>query len=99
LIAGPRPGGKRAADELLGCAIGLGGVDEGHALLEGVMERFDGVAVVDGAQAATDRPCTEADDRDKWAVTAKLALLHAVHRRAAPEPRCRKTSPGRARRR
>jgi hypothetical protein len=51
----------------------------GHALLEGVMERFDDVVIVDGAHAATDRPCTEADYRDRRAIVAKLALLHAEY--------------------
>jgi hypothetical protein len=75
-LAGTRPRSKGAADQLFGRAICLGGVDQRHALLESMVERSDGIAIVDGAQAATDRPRTEANHRNRRAVAAELALLH-----------------------
>ena len=56
--------------------ICLGGDAQGHALFESMVERSDAVTVIDGAQAATDLPRTEADHQNRRAVAAELALLN-----------------------
>ena len=76
LLAGPGPGGQGAADQILGGPVRLGGIDQGHTQVEGMVQGAHGLRLVDAAHAATDRPGTQADYRDRRAITAQAALLH-----------------------
>ena len=76
--------GKGAANQLLGRAICLGGVDQGHALLESMVERSRrrGHQRAGRHRSATHRSRSPG----RWAVAAELVLLH-VERSACTIPK------------
>ena len=69
------PLGEGLADGLLGAAVGLGGVDQRDAVVEGVMDGADGLSLVDGAHAPADGPGAEADHRHGRSVLPQGARL------------------------
>ena len=73
-----RPPDERLVVAVL--AVGVGGVDEVDAQVEGVVQRGDRLGLVGGAVGAGHPPAAQADRRDLDAAPAQSSMLHVEPR-------------------